>query len=93
MDELLLSDEEIINLVTDFHFSGEGNRQILADKVAQAQLDKADQHYRQKIREVFKWLQEYAIHGGKTPLSDVLEDLRTHSPYAEFLKSEYLEGK
>jgi len=81
MDELLLSDEEVERICGESYpdFS--------------TLLDKADQHYRQKIREVFKWLQEYAIHGGKTPLSDVLEDLRTHSPYAEFLKSEYLEGK
>jgi hypothetical protein len=33
------------------------------------------------IREVVGWLEQYAIHGGKTPLSLVLDDLKTHSLY------------
>ena len=41
-DMILLSEEEIINMVTDFHFSGETNRHILCNKVAKAQVKKVD---------------------------------------------------
>jgi len=41
---ILLTDEEIINLVTDYHFSGEQNRHILAKNVAKAQLEKVAKH-------------------------------------------------
>ena len=34
---ILLDKEKIINMVTDFHFSGETNRHILSKQVAQAQ--------------------------------------------------------
>lgn len=37
-EALLLPEEEIINLVTEYHFSGEENRHILAKNVAEAQL-------------------------------------------------------
>lgn len=46
----VLGVEEIINLVTEYHFSGEKNRHILADKVAQAQLKKAQEHYEPLIQ-------------------------------------------
>ena len=32
-------------------------------------------------KDVVEWLRQYAIHGGKIPLSSVIEDLETHSPY------------
>ena len=35
----LLSDEDIIQLVTDYHISGVQNRHVLAKNVAQAQRD------------------------------------------------------
>lgn len=44
-DEALLTEEVIINMVTDYHFSGETNRHTLVRRAAKAQLDK----YRQTI--------------------------------------------
>lgn len=35
------------------------------------------------MREVAEWLRQYAIHGSKVPLEDVLADLETHSPYGK----------
>lgn len=35
-----LTDEEIMDLVTDYHFSGKQNRHILAESAAKAQLKK-----------------------------------------------------
>lgn len=37
---ILLSEEKIISMVTDFHFSGETNRHILSKQIASAQLKK-----------------------------------------------------
>jgi len=33
------------------------------------------------IKEVVEWLQELAIHGGKTPLNEVLDIMVVHSPF------------
>jgi len=38
MELRVLNDEEIINLVTDYHMSGKQNRHILAKSVAEAQF-------------------------------------------------------
>ncbi len=37
---ILLDEEKIVDMVTDFHFSGETNRHILSNQVAKAQAKK-----------------------------------------------------
>jgi len=60
-------------------------RVILAHLRAQYELDKVEIR-REVIEEIMHWLQQYAIHGGRVPLDDVLDDLRIHSPYGKALK-------
>ena len=83
MDELLLSDEELFEL-----YAESGQLPNHTQLVAQAQLDKADQHYRQKIRELFERIEAnsethfHSYYGVK---------VRLHK--WQSLKSEYLEDK
>ena len=44
LDEVRLTDEEIIELVTEYHMSGVQNRHVLAEKVAKAAQNKILKH-------------------------------------------------
>ena len=56
---------------------------------ANYQLDKIVEQVREETaREIFDWFREFAIHGGKTPLDEVLDIMRTHSKYAKYLPQE-----
>ena len=37
--------------------------------------------YMQGVKEVVDWLQEFAIHGGQTPVGEVLGIMAVHSPF------------
>ena len=60
MTELLLTDETIFNLVTEFHLSGEVNRHILARAVAKAQATKA-------VTGVFERIEKLDFYEGQDP--------------------------
>ncbi len=49
---------------------------IKKDRQAQAEIS-----FKAGIREVVEWFRQYAIHGSKVQLEDVLIDLKAHSPY------------
>ena len=60
LEKYKLTDEEIINLVTEYHFSGKQNRHILARNVAQAQLNKIDieqikKELLNKVESIISW--------------------------------------
>lgn len=44
-----------------------------------------DAECQQMVEGIFNWLKEYAVHGGKVPLDEVLDDLRVHSKYGKYL--------
>ena len=48
-----------------------------------------DAAYRQGKKEVIEWLEHYAIHGGKTPLSIALADMEAHSPFKKDFRKEH----
>ena len=41
---------------------------------------------KQGVIELLNWLKEYAVHGNKVMLEDVLIDIKAHSPYGQALK-------
>ncbi len=56
---------------------------------ANLQLEPIEAQVREETaREIFDWFREFAIHGGKIPISEVLEVMRTHSKYAKYLPQE-----
>ena len=72
--DTVMSDEQLNRIWNVIH-KQVGNR---LGYIAQAQ---AEISFKAGIKEVVKWLQEYAIHGGEIPLKSVLEDIETHSPF------------
>ena len=58
MESRLLKDEEIINLVTEYHLSGKQNRHILARKVALAQDAKS-------VKTIIEWGNEPCVEHSK----------------------------
>ena len=45
-------------------------------------------HRREGRKELVEWLQEFAIHGGQTPLVEVLDIMAAHSPFMGRVKGD-----
>ena len=68
----------------DARIAREDENRKQAEQVKEDARDRLWQEGRQAgIREVVEWLEKYAIHGGRQPLFNVLDDLKIHSPYGK----------
>lgn len=84
----LISDEEIetiANKVEKTEKDIQSAMDALIKRLLQAQARHTAQQKNREIADIFKWLQDYAIRGGKVPLNEVIDDLKTHSKYAKYL--------
>jgi hypothetical protein len=89
-EEAKLTPEEIKSALKQWHPKHAATAEDIAKMMIESANSATEKAYPMGVnagkKEIIAWLIDYAVHGGLTPLEQVTQDLKTHSPYNHLLK-------